>query len=91
MKAASGHTTGDFSRSIVPAASSSPGVSEGTKGVESVVLFALQPKANQTEVTLRHSGVPDDELGHRHKEGWTWVLSMLDECLTKGKLASPLS
>jgi hypothetical protein len=28
---------------------------------------------------LRHAGVPDDEMGRRHKDGWTWVLSMLAE------------
>jgi uncharacterized protein YndB with AHSA1/START domain len=52
-------------------------MSEATKGAESMVLVTLEPKGDQTEVTLRHSGVPDDEMGHQHKEGWTWVLSML--------------
>jgi len=54
-------------------------VSEATKGVESVVSVTFEPRGNQTEVTLRHSGVPDDEMGREHKEGWTWVLSMLAE------------
>ena len=54
-------------------------LSEATKGVESVVAVTFEPRANQTEVTLRHSGVPDDELGRQHKDGWTWVLSMLAE------------
>ena len=54
-------------------------VSEATKGVESVVTVTFEPRGDQTEVTLRHSGVPDDEMGHQHKEGWTWVLSMLAE------------
>jgi len=52
-------------------------VSEATQGVESVVAVTFEPHGDQTEVTLRHSGVPDDEMGRRHKEGWTWVLSML--------------
>lgn len=52
-------------------------VSEGTRGVESVVALTFEPHGDQTEVTLRHSGVPDDEMGRKHKEGWTWVLSML--------------
>ncbi len=34
-------------------------------------------KGDQTEVTLHHSGVPDDEMGRMHGQGWTWVLSML--------------
>jgi uncharacterized protein YndB with AHSA1/START domain len=54
-------------------------VSEATKGVESVVTVTFERRGDQTEVTLRHSGVPDDEMGHQHKEGWTWVLSMLAE------------
>jgi uncharacterized protein YndB with AHSA1/START domain len=54
-------------------------VSEATKGVESVVAVKFESRANQTEVTLRHSGVPDDEMGRQHKEGWAWVLSMVAE------------
>jgi uncharacterized protein YndB with AHSA1/START domain len=54
-------------------------MSEATKGVESIVLFTLEPKGEHTEVTLHHSGVPDDDMGRQHKEGWTWVLSMLAE------------
>jgi len=54
-------------------------VSEATQGVETVVAVTFEPRGDQTEATLRHSGVPDDEMGRRHKEGWTWVLSMLAE------------
>jgi uncharacterized protein YndB with AHSA1/START domain len=54
-------------------------VSEATKGVESTVALTFEPRGDQTEVTLQHSGVPDDELGRQHKDGWTWVLSMLAE------------
>ncbi len=52
-------------------------MSEGTQGVESIVSVAFDSQGRQTEVTLRHSGVPDDEMGRRHEEGWSWVLSML--------------
>jgi uncharacterized protein YndB with AHSA1/START domain len=59
-------------------------VSEGTQGMESIVAVTFEPcgdqtRGAQTEVTLRHSGVPDDEMGRRHKDGWAWVLSMLAE------------
>ena len=54
-------------------------VSEATQGVESVVAVSFAPSGNQTEVTLRHSGVPDDKMGRQHEEGWTYVLSMLAE------------
>ncbi len=40
-------------------------VSEATKGVESVVAVTFEPRGDQTEVTLCHSRVPDDEMGRR--------------------------
>lgn len=58
-------------------------VSEATKGVESIVALTFEPRGDETEVTLRHSGVPDDEMGRQHAEGWTWVLSMLAERFAK--------
>jgi uncharacterized protein YndB with AHSA1/START domain len=54
-------------------------MSESTKGMESVVSIAFDERGGETVVTLRHSGVPDDEMGRKHEEGWTWVLSMLAE------------
>ena len=54
-------------------------VSEATKGLESIVAVTFEARGDQTEVTLRHSGVPDDDMGRQHKEGWTWILSMLAE------------
>jgi uncharacterized protein YndB with AHSA1/START domain len=50
-------------------------VSEATRGLESVVSMTFEAKGNETEVTLRHSGVPDDEMGRRHRDGWTFILS----------------
>src|SRR5580704_4805247 len=54
-------------------------VSEATQGVESMVAVTFEPRGGQTEVILRHSGVPDDEVGRRHREGWTGVLATLAE------------
>jgi uncharacterized protein YndB with AHSA1/START domain len=59
-------------------------VSEATKGLESIVVVTFEPRGQQTELTLRHSGVPDDAMGRRHQDGWTWVLSKLAE-----RFASP--
>ena len=56
-------------------------VSEATKGVESIVSVSMEARGDETEVTLRHSNVPDDEMGRRHKDGWAWVLSALAESL----------
>jgi len=64
-------------------------MSEATKGVESIVRITLEPRDEQTEVTLRHSGVPDDEMGRQHKEGWTWVLSALAERFAARQPALP--
>lgn len=57
-------------------------VSEATKGCETVVTLALEPDGDETLVTLRQTGVPDDALGRQHEQGWTWMLSSLDETLT---------
>ena len=55
-------------------------MSEATKGIESLGgRSTFEARGEQTEVTLRHSGFPDDEMGRGHKEGWTWCLSMLAE------------
>jgi uncharacterized protein YndB with AHSA1/START domain len=62
-------------------------VSEATKGVESIVTLTLQPHGEQTEVTLRHTGVPDDAMGRQHEAGWTWMLSALAEAFASRKSA----
>jgi len=63
-------------------------MSEATKGAESIVTVTMEPRGKETEVTLRHSGVPDDEMGLQHKDGWTWVLSALAESLASRRSAS---
>lgn len=35
------------------------------RGVESVVSISFDPQGDRTNVTLRHAGVPDDEMGRR--------------------------
>jgi uncharacterized protein YndB with AHSA1/START domain len=54
-------------------------MSEATRGCESVVTVTFAAIGEETEVTLVHSGVPDDEMGRRHAEGWGWMLNMLAE------------
>ena len=63
-------------------------MSEATKGAESIVTVTMGPRGEETEVTLRHSGVPDDELGRQHKDGWTWMLSALAEGFASRQPAS---
>ena len=54
-------------------------MSEATQGAESVVTVTFQPLGEETEVTVRHAGVPDNAMGRRHAEGWTWMLNLLAE------------
>jgi len=63
-------------------------MSEATKGAESIVSVTMESRGDETEVTLRHSGVPDDEMGRRHKEGWTWVLNAMADAQTSRRSAS---
>jgi len=49
-------------------------VSEATRGFESVVHLTFEPHGHETKVTLRHTNLPDDEMGRRHQEGWSFVL-----------------
>jgi uncharacterized protein YndB with AHSA1/START domain len=70
---------GRFVRIAPPSLVEYTWVSEATKGVESTVTVTFQPVGEHTEVTLRHTGVPDDEMGRQHQDGWAWVLSMLAE------------
>ena len=60
-------------------------MSEATKGAESVVTVTLEPRGDQTEVTIRHAGVPDDDLGRQHEQGWTWMLTTLGQGATSAK------
>jgi uncharacterized protein YndB with AHSA1/START domain len=52
-------------------------VSEATYGRESVVTIRFQPLEDETEITLRHSNLPDEAMGKRHEEGWMWMLNAL--------------
>jgi uncharacterized protein YndB with AHSA1/START domain len=54
-------------------------VSEATRGLESLVTITLARREGGTEVTLRHSNLPDDEAGRQHKGGWSWYLDALAE------------
>jgi uncharacterized protein YndB with AHSA1/START domain len=58
-------------------------VSEGTRGLESVVTLTFEPDGSQTRVTLHHAGVPDDDFGRQHGEGWGYVLGAIEERFSK--------
>jgi uncharacterized protein YndB with AHSA1/START domain len=52
-------------------------VSEATHGLESLVTITLARRDGGTELTLRHSNLPDDDMGREHQGGWTWYLDVL--------------
>lgn len=53
-------------------------VSEGTRGLESVVSLTFEASGQtRTLVTLRHIGVPDDDFGRQHVQGWDFVLGAI--------------
>jgi uncharacterized protein YndB with AHSA1/START domain len=58
-------------------------MSEGTRGLESVVTLTLEPSGDKTQVTLRHAGVPDDDFGRQHGDGWRWMLEMIEQRFTR--------
>jgi len=58
-------------------------MSEATRGVESVVNVSFEPEGQGTLVTLRHSGVPDDDFGRQHGEGWAFMLSAIEARFAK--------
>jgi uncharacterized protein YndB with AHSA1/START domain len=64
-------------------------MSESTQGAESIITITLEPRGDQTNVTLHHAGVPDDEMGRRHQEGWSFILSALADALASRRSASP--
>jgi len=48
-----------------------------TGGLESLVTVTFQPEGDGTLLTLRHSNLPDDELGHSHRAGWDHFLDRM--------------
>ncbi len=58
-------------------------MSEATRGLESIVSITLEPESGGTKVTLRHTNLPDDDMGRGHQEGWTWFLNTLAQRFEK--------
>jgi uncharacterized protein YndB with AHSA1/START domain len=60
-------------------------VSEHTRGKESVVTIEFTPRGQQTELSLIHEGLPDEDMAMAHTKGWTYFLDTLVERVEKGK------
>jgi uncharacterized protein YndB with AHSA1/START domain len=54
-------------------------MSEATKGLETTVTITFAEKPGGTHVTLVHAGVPDDDMGRGHEDGWGFVLGTIAE------------
>jgi uncharacterized protein YndB with AHSA1/START domain len=54
-------------------------MSEATRGLESRVTVEISPSGDGTELVLTHSGLPDDEMGRGHEDGWKGIIGTLGE------------
>ena len=54
-------------------------MSRHTRGLESVVTVTFQKKGEDTLLTLNHAGLPDDEMGRAHDDGWKHYLVLFDQ------------
>jgi hypothetical protein len=50
-----------------------------TRGLESVVTVTLQKKGEDTLFSLNHAGLPDDEFGRLHEQGWNSYVDNIAE------------
>ncbi len=58
-------------------------VSEATRGLESLVTLTFEHKGDKALVMLQHAGVPDDDFGHQHRDGWGGVLDAFGDLFAK--------
>jgi len=58
-------------------------VSEATRGLESRVTIEMTPSRGGTDLVLTHSGLPDDEYGRSHEDGWKHFTGVLAEKIKK--------
>jgi uncharacterized protein YndB with AHSA1/START domain len=50
-----------------------------TRGLESIVTVTLQKKGDDTLFSLHHAGLPDDDFGRMHEQGWSGYVASLAE------------
>ena len=54
-------------------------MSYNTRGLESIVTATFRPKGDETQLTIHHANIPDDELGRAHDKGWTQLTALLEK------------
>ena len=52
-------------------------MSEATRGLESRVAVEMTASGGGTDLVLTHSGLPNDEMGRGHEEGWKKITGIL--------------
>ena len=51
-------------------------MSPNTLGQESIVTLTFKKQAENTLMTLVHSGIPDTDAGRGHEKGWNYFLDI---------------
>ena len=54
-----------------------------TGGYETVVTVDFAPSGSGTQLSLKHTGFPDEPSRKRHKDAWPMVLAQLDERMSQ--------
>ena len=58
-------------------------MSYNTCGLESVVTATFKAQGDETLLTIKHSGIPDNDLGRAHEKGWAYFTGLLEERFAK--------
>lgn len=58
-------------------------MSPSTNGLESNVSVSFEATGGGTQVTIHHSGLPDDKGGRGHERGWTYLLGELEKSIRR--------
>ena len=73
------HIYGRFLRIERPRLVEQTWMSESTHGLESIVTFRIEPRGRGSEVTIHHTGLPDEEERQNHRDGWTGLLEAIEK------------
>lgn len=60
-------------------------MSEATKGIETTVTVTLARQGESTLITIRHTDLPDDQLGRSHQDGWNFMLNAIEQRFSSRK------
>ena len=59
-------------------------MSRHTLGEESLVTVTFQTKGEGTLMTLRHSGLPNDDMARAHETGWNSIFDRFGNAIVSG-------